>query len=471
MSIRVYDTMQRKKVPFEPMEPGKVLMYSCGPTVYDLPHIGNYRTFLTTDMIRRYLEYRGFDVTLVMNITDIDDKTIRRSAEEQMGLKAFTQKYEKVFKDGLKALNIKPATMYPRATETVPEMIELVQTLIDKGFAYEREDAVYFDIGKFHDYGKLSGVDLKKMKSGARVDVDEYDKEHPGDFALWKKSTPEELKREDVCFDSPWGKGRPGWHIECSTMSMQHLGKTIDVHVGGVDLIFPHHENEIAQSECATGETFVKYWLHGEHLLVNGAKMSKSKGNYFTLTDLLEKYSGDELRYFFLSTHYRDKLNYTEQAMSNAAKGAQKLKNALETLDFLIEKSVEGEGDEGFVLELEEMKKEFVEAMDDDFDTPRALKTIHSMASEVFKYMEQGRDKRVLVKARRELMELLSVLGLFERLPKPEPLSEEERALVTEREKARAEKNWSKADEIRDLLKEKGIELDDFPGGTRWKRL
>lgn len=473
MALQVYNTLGRKKMPFKPLHPGKVLMYSCGPTVYDLPHIGNYRTFFTTDILYRYLEYKGFEIKLVMNITDIDDKTIKRSSEEGTSLKEFTRKYEKVFFDGLDALNIKRASLYPRATETIPEMIALIKKLVDNGFAYDRKDAVYYDISKFKDYGKLSGVDLSKMKSGATVDVDEYDKEQPGDFALWKKSTPEELNRPEICFDSPWGKGRPGWHIECSAMSTNSLGETIDIHVGGVDLIFPHHENEIAQSEGATGKPFVLYWLHGEHLLVDGAKMSKSKGNYFTLTDLLKKYSCDEIRYLFLSTHYRDKLNYTESAMENAVQGAEKIENALETLEFTLENASEGAGpdDKQFLSLLEKHKKAFVEAMDDDFDTPRALKTVHSLVTDIFKYQETGKNKTVLVKARRTLMELLSVLGLFEKMPKKEKLTKEEESLIKEREEARKNKDWKRADEIRDELKRQGILLDDFPEGTKWKRV
>ncbi|MCD4739640.1 cysteine--tRNA ligase [archaeon] len=468
MVLKVYNTLGRKKQEFVPLCKGKVLMYSCGPTVYDLPHIGNYRTFLTTDIIHRYLSYKGFDVKLVMNITDIDDKTIKRSAEQSMTLKKFTRKYEKVFFDGLDALNIKRAMLYPRATETIPEMIALIQTLVDKGFAYDRKDAVYYDISKFSGYGKLSGVDLSQMKTGATVAVDEYDKENPSDFALWKKSSEEELKRPEICFDSPWGKGRPGWHIECSCMSKSALGETIDIHVGGVDLIFPHHENEIAQSEAASGKPFVHYWLHGEHLLVDGAKMSKSKGNYFTLTDLLAKYCGDELRYLFLSTHYRDKLNYTEQSMQNASQGYKKLKNALETLEFKIENAEERPEDLEFIKALETRKKEFLDAMDDDFNAPKALKTVHSLASDIFKY--DGKSRASLIKARRVLVELLSVLGLFEK-EEESVLSAEESSLIKEREQARVNKDWAHADELREELKKRGILLDDMPEGTKWKRV
>jgi cysteinyl-tRNA synthetase len=472
MALKVFNTLGRKKMLFKPLEKGKVRMYACGPTVYDLPHVGNYRSFFMSDLIRRFLEYSGFEVKLVMNITDIDDKTIRRSAEEGVSLKEFTRKYEKVFKDGLDALNIKPATIYPRATETIPQMIQLVKKLEENGIAYDRKDAVYYNISKFKDYGKLSGVDLKKMKTGATVSVDEYDKNNPRDFALWKKSTPEELERPEICFDSPWGKGRPGWHLECSTMSMQHLGETIDVHTGGVDLIFPHHENEIAQSEGATGKPFVKYWLHGEHLLVDGTKMSKSKGNYFTLTDLLEKYSSHEIRYLFLSTHYRDKLDYTKEKMENAVQGAEKISNALETLDFLIENAVKQDSPENKKLEakLEERGKEFVQAMNDDFDSPLALKTIHSMFTDVFKYTETTKDKKTLERARKVLKQLLSVLGLFEK-EREEELEPELMRLIKEREKAREQKNWERADEIRQELRQKGVLLDDFPEGTKWRRV
>ncbi|MCD6414993.1 MAG: cysteine--tRNA ligase [Candidatus Diapherotrites archaeon] len=472
MVLKVFNTLGRKKMVFKPIEKGKVRMYSCGPTVYDVPHIGNYRSFLMSDMIRRYLEFKGYKVKLVMNLTDIDDKTIKRSGEEGLGLREFTDRYIQLFFEGLDSLNIKRATIYPRATETVPQMIELIKKLFEKGLAYEGKDAVYYSIAKFPGYGKLSGIDLSQVKAGARVAVDEYDKEHPGDFALWKKSSPEEIKR-GIYFESPWGKGRPGWHIECSAMSMAYLGETIDIHTGGVDLVFPHHENEIAQSEGATGKPFVHYWLHGEHLLVNGAKMSKSKGNYFTLETLLKRYTPDEIRYFFLLAHYRDKLNYTESAMKNAVMGAEKIKNALEVLGFLVRKTKElplTSEDKEMLSKLEARRKEFIQAMDDDFNTPLALKTLHALVTDIFRYTESGKNKKVLEKSLDNLKELLGVLGLFEHLPGPAPLSKEELELITKREELRKMKKWEEADKIRKKLKELGILLDDFPEGTRWKR-
>ncbi|RLG43183.1 MAG: cysteine--tRNA ligase, partial [Thermoproteota archaeon] len=302
--MKVYNTLGKSLQDFVPLEDKKVKMYSCGPTVYGLPHIGNYRSFFTADIMHRYLEYRGYDVTWVMNITDIDDKTIRDSAAAGMGLKEFTEKYTQVFLDGLDSLHILHPDILPKATEHIPEMIALVQKLVDKGIAYQVGGSIYYSIRKFPDYGKLSQVDLEGLEAGHRVDVDEYGKDEPNDFVLWKASTQEEISR-GITFDSPWGRGRPGWHIECSAMSTKYLGQPFDIHTGGIDLVFPHHENEIAQSEGAHGKDMAKYWLHCAHLIVDGRKMSKSKGNWFTLTGLLKKYDADSIRYFFLETHYR----------------------------------------------------------------------------------------------------------------------------------------------------------------------
>ena len=448
--MKVYNSFGREKQEFTPMKKGVVTMYTCGPTVYGLPHIGNYRSFFMADMITRYFKYKGYKVNFVMNITDIDDKTIRDSAKEGMALKDFTRKYEKVFLDGIDALNIQRATTYCRATEHIPEMISLIQELVDKGIAYVKKDGVYYSISKFKDYGNLSQVDLSGIKPNKCVMADEYDKENPQDFALWKSATKEELKRKTY-FDSPWGKGRPGWHIECSAMSMKYLGHEFDIHTGGVDLLFPHHENEIAQSQGA-GYRFARYWLHGEHLLAGNRKMAKSEGNFFTLTDLLKKYDVDSIRYLFLSTHYRDKLNYTEEAMQNARSSVRKLKSALATLK---QTELGSKKDP----KLEKYKEKFEAHMDDDFNTPLALRVVHDLA----KYLVTNPTKKGL-----ELLEkLLSCFGLFE---EEEKLSKEIEQLIKEREKARKAKDWKKADDIREELKKKGIELDDTPSGTIWKK-
>lgn len=465
--MKVFNTLGRKVQELVPIHENEVRIYSCGPTVYGLPHIGNFRTFFFTDIVHRYLEYKGYKVTLVMNITDIDDKTIRDSAKEKMSLKDFTEKYTKVFFDGLDALNILRADEYPKATETIPEMIDIIQHLLDKEIAYIVNGSVYYSIHKFPEYGKLSGMDISQLEHGHRVDVDEYEKDEPGDFALWKASSQEEIKRE-IFFDAPWGKGRPGWHIECSAMGPKYLDSPMDIHIGGVDLIFPHHENEIAQFEGAYNKEFVRYWVHGEHLVVNGRKMSKSKGNYFTLIELLEKYNYNEVRYLFLSTHYRDKLNYTENSMDNATNGVAKLELALQNLDFFIANAKSGKEDTKFLKTVALRQKEFEEAMDNDFDTPKALRVIHELVSDIYKY--EGKEKKTLVKAKKTLLSLLHTFGLFEKEGEREPLPDELIQKIKDREKARAAKDFTTADKIRNELKKKGILLDDFPEGTRWRR-
>ena len=334
--LQVYNTLTRKKEVFKPLKEGEVSIYACGPTVYNMPHIGNYRTFLMADNIVRTLEYLGYKVKLVMNITDIDDKTIRDSKAAGMSLKDFTDKYTAEFFKGLDMLNIKRASAYPRATENVDGMIELAQKLIEKGLAYEKGGSVYYRISGFPEYGKLSKLDFDNIIIGASVDVDEYDKDNPRDFALLKASTPEEIER-GIYYESPWGKIRPGWHIECSVMAMNSFGPTLDMHLGGVDLIFPHHENEIAQSEGATGKPFACNWIHGEHLIVEGEKMSKSKGNIFTLPEIVGKYGGEVVRFMFLSVHYRKKLDYSDAFAENAKNNYLRLKETLDNLEFALE--------------------------------------------------------------------------------------------------------------------------------------
>jgi len=462
--LKLYNTLTRKKEVFKPLEEGKVKFYACGPTVYDYPHIGNFRSFFLADLIYRYLTYKGYEVKFVMNITDIDDKTIKRSGEEGVTLKEFTERYTKIFFEGLEALNIKRATVYPRATETVPQMIELIKKLMEKGYAYERKDAVYYDISKFKDYGKLSKIKLEDIKAGARVNVDEYDKEHPADFALWKKSTPEEIER-GIYFDSPWGKGRPGWHIECSTMSMHYLGETIDIHSGGVDLIFPHHENEIAQSEAATGKPFVRYWVHGEHLLVNGEKMSKSKGNFYTLKDLMDMgYEPLALRLLFLKAHYRTQMNFT----------LEELKKAEETLkglwDFVdrIREWKGGEDNPEVKSLIEKAVKKFEEYMDDDLNTPGALASVFEFVHEVNKLMNENKlSKENAEEIYRTMLNFDKVFGILK--IKKKSLPEWAKKLIEEREKLRKEKRYEEADKIREELKKKGIIIEDTPHGPRWR--
>jgi len=470
MVLRVFNTLTKKKEVFKPIRKKEVRMYTCGPTVYAIPHIGNYRSFIVADVIRRYLEFLGYKVKHVMNITDIDDKTIRDSAKEGLSLKEFTRKYEKFFFDGLKILNIKKAFKYPRATEHVKDMIKIVRALIRKGYAYVASDGVYYSISKFKDYGKLSGIDLSKIKVGVRVSVDEYAKESPQDFALMKKSTTEEIKR-GIYYSTEWGKMRPGWHIECSAMSMKYLGKTFDIHTGGIDLIFPHHENEIAQSEAYTGKKFVNYWLHNEYLFVNGQKMSKSLGNIITIYDVIKKYDPEVLRYAYLSTHYRDRLNYTEEFMANAKRNYEKLKETFDNLNFMLKHTkFKKEKDEEFLEKLKKIKEEFVSAMDDDFNTVLALRVFHKLAKEINKYIRKERGKNELTAALKLFNQFAEILGLkFKKTEEIIPADVKD--LVQKREEARKKGDWEVADKIREKIKELGYMIEDTPAGPRIKKI
>ena len=472
--IQMYDTMTRRKKPFKPVNPPTVTMYVCGPTVYGDPHIGNLRTFTLGDLIRRWLEHRGYLVKYVMNITDIEDKTIRNSGEAGKTLKEFTDYYIDVFFRDLDLLSIKRATAYPRATVYVPQMIEFIQTLMDMGVAYDAEDGVYFDIDKFPRYGELSGVDLGKVERTERVAADDYDKEDAQDFSLWKKATPEELER-GIYFESPWGRGRPGWHIECSVMNKELLSDTVDIHAGGEDLAFPHHENEVAQSETVTGKQFVRFWLHMRHLMIEGGKMSKSLGNYVSFDDVLEKHTPDALRYFYVSTHYRRQLNFTWGNMENAQNTVNRLENTLD----LIENAMRGpdnnldygEREKKLLETVRGERQKFMEAMDDDFDTPVALGHLHAMNGVINEYLTEPANKGVLREAANIYMELLGVLGLFEkRSAGGDEVTERLITMITDlREEQRKEKNYAFADLLRKRLAETGVEIQDASDGTTWK--
>jgi cysteinyl-tRNA synthetase len=468
--LQVYNTLTRKKEIFKPLKKGEVSIYACGPTVYNIPHIGNYRTFLLTDNIVRTLEYLGYKVKLVMNITDIDDKTIRDSKAAGMSLKDFTDKYIAEFFKGLDMLNIKRASAYPRATENVDGMIELTQKLIDKGLAYEKGGSVYYRIAGFPDYGKLSKLDFDNIITGASVDVDEYDKDNPRDFALLKASTPEEIER-GIYYESPWGKIRPGWHIECSVMAMNSFGRTFDIHIGGVDLIFPHHENEIAQSEGATGKPFANYWVHGEHLIVEGEKMSKSKGNVFTLPEIVGKYGGEVVRFMFLSVHYRKKLDYSEAFAENAKSNYLRLKETLENLAFALENADDTSypEDNEVLKHLSEFEVQFREALEDDFNTPKAIAVLKELSHISNKYLKTGKNKKVLEKLYALYRQFSNVLGIFVYAGK-EVLPDEILKLVKEREIAREQKNWAISDELRNKIKSLGYIVQDTKEGPNVKK-
>ncbi len=443
-------------------------MYSCGLTVYDYAHIGNLRAYVFVDLLRRWLEYRGFHVKHVMNLTDVDDKTIQGIKKEALSLEKYTQKYIDAFLDDLEKLNIKRATIMPKATEHIDEMVKLVETLMEKGYGYKVDDgSIYYDISKFKDYGKLSKMKLKKLKVGARVKVDEYGKEQASDFALWKAWDPDD---GDVFWVTKLGKGRPGWHSECSAMSMEFLGETLDIHTGGVDNMFPHHENEIAQSEAITSKTFVNYWMHNEHLLIRGERMGKSLKNFYTLRDLIDRgYDPMAVRYLLMSTHYRKQLHFAFEGLEAAKNALQRLHNLMTRLEE-VKKDVNGEE----VSELvERTRKDFEDAMDDDLDISKALATVFNLVREVNILNDEGKlDQKGAEQVRDLIMDFDKVLGFFGHFRKRrKELSEEVEEWIKKREVARKNKDWKTADAIRDmLLREKGIILEDTPEGVKWKR-
>ncbi len=461
MKMKIYNTLTRKKEEFKPIKEGSVGLYTCGPTVYDLAHIGNFRAYIFEDLLHRYLEYGGYKVLRVMNITDVDDKTIAGCEKESVSLKEYTDRYLNAFLEDMKTLRVKMPDYLPRATEHIPEMVALVKKLLEKGYAYEKDGAVYFSIAKFSSYGKMAGIDLSEIKPGARVDVDEYEKEDVRDFALWKE------EKESVFWDTELGRGRPGWHIECSAMSMKYLGESFDIHTGGVDNIFPHHENEIAQSEAATGKKFVNYWMHCAHLLVNGEKMSKSKGNFYTLRDILKKgYNPVAARYLLLSAHYRDPLNFTEKALKQAENTVSNYNAFYQSLDFC--KS--GEANKEIKADIQKARSEFTAALADDLNISAALAGIFNLIKTVNIAVSEGNfGSEDAGEVKGFLEEIDSILVILEK--EEIKLSEEQQNLIKEREQARKEKDFKKSDEIREIFKSQGIILEDTPYGTRWKTI
>ena len=464
--MKIYNTMTREKQEFIPITPGEVKMYSCGPTVYDYFHIGNARPFIIFDTMRRYLEYTGYKVTFVQNFTDIDDKMINRANKEGITVKELGERFiDEYYKDA-EALGIKRATIHPKATENIDAIIEVVKTLEEKGYAYNVNGNVYFRTKKFDEYGKLSHQPLEELEAGARIDIAD-EKEDPMDFALWKAQKPGE-----PAWESPWGLGRPGWHIECSAMVNKYLGASIDIHSGGKDLIFPHHENEVAQSECANGCNFANYWMHNGYININNQKMSKSLGNFFTIRDITEKYKPEVVRFFMLSAHYRSPVNFSDDLMQQAQSAMERVYTCIESLNFLLKNALEREAneEEKELLEaLTKAKKRFCDAMDDDLNTADAISAIFDIVSASNKTISKDGDnsKAVLESVLSAIHEIGDVLGLFE--IKEETKSDAEiEALIEKRNEARKNKDWAEADRIRDELKARNIILKDTPAGVQW---
>ncbi|MFR7993579.1 MAG: cysteine--tRNA ligase [Clostridium sp.] len=465
--MKIYNSLTRKKEEFVPLEPGKVNMYVCGPTVYNYFHIGNGRTFIVFDTIRRYMEYRGYEVNFVQNFTDIDDKMINKANEEHTTVKEIGDKYiDEYYKDA-DGLNIKRATTNPRATEYISEIIEFVSGLIEKSYAYEVNGDVYFRTKKFESYGQLIGQNLDDLRSGARINVDER-KEDPVDFAIWKAQKPGE-----PAWESPWGLGRPGWHIECSCMAKKLLGETIDIHAGGMDLAFPHHENEIAQSEALTGKKFANYWMHSAFLNVNNQKMSKSLNNFLTARDALKKYDADVIRFLMLSGHYRIQLNFSEDLLESAKSSVERLYNAVGNLENLISEVKVDEmtkDEQEYLNSLDAYRQRYIEKMDDDFNTADAISVLFDLIRDINSNVGINSSKELCEKALELIRELGSPLGILQKTTKGN-LEEEIEALIAERQQARKDRNFALADKIRDDLKGRGIELLDTPQGVRWKKV
>ena len=467
--MKIYNTLTRQKEEFVPVHPGKVGMYVCGPTVYNYIHIGNARPMIIFDTVRRYFEYKGYEVNYVSNFTDVDDKIIKKANEEGVTATEIAERYIKECKQDMEALNIKPATHQPRATEEIGGMIKMIQTLIKKGHAYEVDGTVYFKTRSFKDYGKLSKKNIDDLEAGHReIKVTgEEGKKDPLDFVLWKPK-----KEGEIAWDSPWGEGRPGWHIECSEMSKKYIGDTIDIHAGGEDLIFPHHENEIAQSEAANDKPFAKYWMHNAFLNIDNRKMSKSLGNFFTVREISEKYDLQVLRFFMLSAHYRSPLNFSADLMEAAKNGYERIVTSVDNLKFLLDKAADTEmtGEEKNLLtEAQGFETKFDEAMDDDFNTADALAAIFELVKFVNSNAKAESSKAFLEALKQEIVTLSDICGLIVD-KKAEMLDSDIEALIEERQAARKAKNFARADEIRDELLAKGIVLEDTREGVKWKR-
>ncbi|OUN19550.1 cysteine--tRNA ligase [Ligilactobacillus salivarius] len=467
--LQLYNTLTNQKEKFEPLNPGKVTMYVCGPTVYNYIHIGNARSAVAFDTIRRYLEYRGFEVNYVSNFTDVDDKIIKASQEMNLSVKEITEKFINAFYEDTSALNVKKATLNPRVMDNMDDIIKFIEVLVQKGYAYESAGDVYYKTRKFKDYGKLSGQLIDDLEQGASSRVDDIDqdkKQDPLDFALWKK-----VKQGEISWNSPWGQGRPGWHIECSVMSTKYLGDTIDIHAGGQDLEFPHHENEIAQSEAKTGKKFARYWLHNGFVTIGeeDQKMSKSLGNFVTVHDLLKKVNPQVIRFFMSTTQYRRPIRYSSANLNEAKVNLNKLQTAYENLSYRLKDSVEG-NDKEVEANFANLEKDFVKVMDDDFNVQNGISVVYEMAKQLNVYSEKEKvytdTINNLINTYKKVVEIFGISFSEEK----ELLDDTIEQLIQERIEARKNKNFKRSDEIRDLLKEQGIILEDTAQGTRWKR-
>lgn len=462
--MKILNTLTRRKEEFVPINEGKVGIYVCGPTVYDYIHIGNARPMIVFDTLRRYLEYKGYDVNYVSNFTDVDDKIIKRANEEGVDASVISERYIAEVKKDMAALNVREATTHPKATEEIPDMIEMVKTLIDKGYAYEVNGTVYFRTRKFKDYGKLSKKNIDDLRSGNRdllvSGVDE--KEDPLDFVLWKPK-----KEGEPSWPSPWGDGRPGWHLECSVMSKKYIGDVIDIHAGGEDLVFPHHENEIAQSEAANGTEFARYWMHNGFLKINNEKMSKSLGNFFTVREIAEKYPLQVIRFFMLSAHYRSPLNFSADLVEASKNGLERILTAVDRLKSI--SGTDGEKDKAVVEEMDAFVKKYEAAMDDDLNTADAISVIFELVKYANVNVTEESTKATVELVLNTVTKLCDILGIITE-KKEEILDSDIEALIEERQAARKAKNFARADEIRDQLSDMGIILEDTREGVKWKR-
>lgn len=464
MALKIYNTLSRTKEEFKPIEPGKVKMYVCGPTVYDYIHIGNARPVIFFDVVRRYLESSGYEVNYVVNFTDVDDKLIKKAAQMGTTVPEVADTFIKQFYEDAEGLGVRKATLNPRVTDNIDEIVSFIEGLVEKGFAYENGGDVYFRTAKFSEYGKLSQQNLEELQFGIRVDVDER-KENPQDFVLWKGAKPGEIS-----WSSPWGEGRPGWHIECSAMVHKYLGDTIDIHGGGQDLQFPHHECEIAQSECFTGHPMANYWMHNGFININNEKMSKSLANGVNVNQLLKKISPQAIRYFMLSAHYRNPLNFSEEAIEQANNSLARIENCIANIKHRLSGAPEGDVPANIANAVEEVKRLFESKMNDDFNTPDAITAVFELVNVANPYVQQEQVTRGALSLLLDSFETMDrILGI---LTKAEDglLDDEIEQLIVERTEARKAKNWARADEIRDLLTERSILLEDTAQGIRWRR-